>query len=142
MFLIFESRLLKHPLFELLKLLCVCVFLLLLGLIPYVDNYAHIGGLVFGFLIAGIIIPYGAYKEVWRLTKRNEADDRKWLIAKLVMVSVGLPTVVLLYVLFFLLLYVVQDTWEGFSYFTCIPFTSTLCIDQQVLIRDRTEFII
>lgn len=141
-FLIFESRLLLHPLRECLKLLAVCVFLFLLGLIPYIDNYAHIGGFVFGFFISGILIPYGPYKEAWKLTNQNEENEKKYWIVKLVLIFGGLTAVVLLFVLFFVLFYVVQTTWVGFSYLTCIPFTSTLCIDQQVVLRARNLFIV
>ena len=145
MFLIFESPLLVHPGIEALKLASVSLGLFLLGLIPYVDNYAHIGGFVFGFLISGILVPYGNYKEVQRLSNKEESKkniDRIFLTVKLVMIFGGLVAVLGLYVLFFVLLYVVQDTWVGFSYLTCIPFTSTLCVDQQVVLRDRDSFII
>ena len=136
-FLIFERRLLKKPWIEFLKLGGVVLFFFVLGLIPYVDQFAHIGGFVFGFLISGILVPYGRYKEAWRLAGEDESKDRKYLIAKWVMVGAGLPAVLLLYVLFFVLLYVVQTTWVGFSFLTCIPFTNSLCVDQQVVLRDR-----
>lgn len=141
-FLIFESPLLLQPHWELLKLIGVCAFLFLLGLIPYVDNYAHIGGFVFGFLISGVLVPYGSFKEVWKLTNQKKNDFKKYRIVKLTMILVGLPAILLLYALFLVLLYEVQSTWVGFSYLTCVPFTSSLCIDQQVLIRNRDEFII
>lgn len=140
-FLIFESPLLEKWWHELLKLFGVCLFLFLLGLLPFIDNYAHIGGFVFGFLISGIIIPYGDFKEAWKLTD-HKRYAKAFLKVKIGMVVGGLVAVVLLFTLFFILLYVVQDTWVGFSYLTCIPFTSTLCVDQQVLIRDRDDFIV
>ncbi len=139
-FLIFESRILVYPGIEFLKMIGICVFLFILGLIPYIDNYAHIGGFVFGFLISGIIIPYAQFEEMYRLTKK--INDNKYLIIKRVMIGCGIPAVIALYTLFFLLFYLVQTTWQGFSFLTCIPFTSTLCVDQQVLIRDRETFIV
>lgn len=141
-FLIFESPLLERPWIEFLKLLGVSGFLLLLGLIPYVDNYAHIGGFIFGFFISGILVPYGDFKEVWTLTNQKKEDFKAYRNIKLMMIFVGLPALFLLYALFFVLLYVVQSTVSVFSYFTCVPFTSTLCIDQQVLIRDRDGIFI
>lgn len=138
-FLIFESPLLVHPCLEALKLLGLSVCLFLLGLIPYVDNYAHIGGFVFGFFISGILVPYGNYKEVRKLTRKTEGRnvDAMFLTVKLVMIFGGVVAVLGLYALFLVLLYVVQTTWGGFSFLTCIPFTSTLCVDQRVVIRDR-----
>lgn len=141
-FLIFESPLLKRPWIESVKLLAISVALLLLGLIPYVDNYAHVGGFIFGFLISGVLVSYSDFKEVWKLAKKKKEDYKVYGIVKLLMVVLGLPAIVLLYALFFVLLYVVQSTVAGFSYLTCVPFTNTLCIDQQVLIRDRSTFIV
>ena len=143
-FLIFESPLLVKWWHEALKLLGVCLLLFLLGLLPFIDNYAHIGGFIFGFLISGILVPYGDFKEVWKLTdhKNGERYAKVFLNVKIAMVVGGLVGVVLLFTVFFILLYVVQDTWVGFSFLTCIPFTSTLCVDQQVLIRDRDVFIV
>ena len=143
-FLIFEIPLLEEPWKELLKLLGVCLGLFLLGFFPFIDNYAHIGGFLFGFLISGILVPYGDFKEVWILTDHKDGKKQfmVYKTVKLVMVIGGLVGLVLLYTLFFILFYVVQDTWVGFSFLTCIPFTSTLCIDQQVLIRDRSEPIV
>ncbi len=143
-FLIFESPLLVEPWKELLKLLGVCLLLFLLGFFPFIDNYAHIGGFFFGFLISGILVPYGNFKEVWKLTdhKNGERYTKVFWTVKLVMVLGGLVGLALLFTLFFILFYVVQNTWVGFSYLTCIPFTSTLCVDQQVFIRDRDAFIV
>ena len=158
-FLIFESPLLVKPWKEALKLLGLSGCLFLVGIIPYVDNYAHLGGFVFGFFISGVIVPYGNFKKVRNLTKRCDgknlgpgyvvldtmADgiyDTSFLALKLVMIFGGLFVIAGLFALFFALLYEVQTTWVGFSYLTCIPFTSTICIDQQVLIRNRDEFIV
>lgn len=141
-FLIFESPLLERPWIEFLKLVGVSVFFLLLGFIPYVDNYAHIGGFIFGFFISGILVPYGTFKEVWKLTKQKEEDFRVYRLVKLFMIFVGLPAVFLLYGLFFVLLYEVQSTAGFLSYLTCVPLTSTLCIDQQIVLRDRDSMFI
>ena len=141
-FLIFESRFLKKPGIEFLKLSGVAVGFFLIGLLPFIDNFAHIGGFVFGFLLSGIIVPYGDYKKVWDETPElnqgaNSSTFNAFYITKLVMLIVGIPAVMALFVLFFMLFYLVQDTWSGFSYLTCIPFTSTVCTDMSTVIRDR-----
>ena len=138
-FLMFESRLLLQPWKEYLKLVGVCMFLFLLGLIPYVDNFAHLGGFVYGFLISGVLVPHGPYKEVWRLTNQDVHKDKFFLVVKRVLIVVGLVGCALLFTLFFVLLYEVQTTWIGLSFLTCTPFTSTLCVDQQTFIRDRNQ---
>lgn len=142
MFLIFESPLLQRPWIEFLKLLGLSGGLILLGFIPYVDNWAHLGGFVFGFFISGVLVPYGDFKEVWLLTNQKQEDFKVYRTVKLLLIAFGIPALLLLYTLFILLLYVVQSTVGIFSFFTCIPFTDTLCIDQQVLIRDRDGIFI
>ena len=142
-FLIFESRLLVKPWLECLKLAGVVVFLFLLGLLPFIDNIAHIGGFVFGFFLSGIIVPYGPYRKIQKdIQKVPEDKMDTFLIIKRVMVIVGIPVVIGLLLLFFLLFYLLQDTWEGFGYLSCIPFTSTICNDVRPILRSRDEFFV
>lgn len=140
-FWIFESRLLYRPYIELLKLLAILFVLLAIGFLPYVDNFAHIGGFVFGFLLSGIIIPYGNYKRAWHMIEQ-EPDDNRYDIIKKVLLVVGIIGNLFLAALFLVLFYVVQDTWSGFSYITCIPFTGTLCIDMQAFLRNRNIVVV
>ena len=140
-FLIFESRLLKSPWMEFLKLLVVATVVFLLGLLPFIDNFAHIGGFVFGFLISGILIPYHSLKDLG-VKSPTEPKHDYFRIVKIVMVVAGIPAVLLLLVLFFVLFYVVQDTWDGFRFLNCIPFTSSICQDLSGNIRTRDSHII
>ena len=146
-FLIFESRLLVRPWIEFLKLGIIVLFLLILGLFPFIDNFAHIGGFVFGFLLSGILVPYHnlgnlGIKEKKKKGKLSSSKRDVFRIVKWVMVLAGIPAVLLLFVLFFVLFYVVQDTWDGFRYVNCIPFTSTICQDLGSNIRTRSRHII
>ena len=146
-FLIFESRFLVRPWVEFLKLVGVVIVLFLLGLLPFIDNLAHIGGFVFGLFISGVIIPYGPYRKLQEehtIEKETTGKDKKdvFLIIKIVLVLVGIPVVLGLFVLFFLLFYLVQDTWIGFGYLSCIPFTSTICNDVRPILRSREEFFV
>ena len=140
-FWIFEKHLLERPYVELLKLLAIAFFLLLLGFLPYVDNYAHIGGFVFGFLLSGIIIPYGSYKLAWHKIKKDP-DTNFYRNVKYFLLAFGIVGSLCLAALFFGLFYGLQDTWSGFSFITCIPFTSTLCIDMQSFLRNRDIVVI
>lgn len=143
-FLIFESRLLVSPWIEFLKLGIVVVFLILLGLFPFIDNFAHIGGFVFGFILSGILVPYHSLEnlDLGSRRKKKKGGRDYYRIVKWVMVIAGIPALVLLFVLFFILFYVVQDTWDGFRFVNCIPFTSTLCQDLGSNIRTRDQHII
>ena len=152
-FLIFESRLLVHPWVEFIKLGLVVMFLLILGLFPFIDNFAHIGGFVFGFILSGILVPYHSLDNLGVKPKKKKTGKwpklSKWTsehdvyrIVKWVMVIAGIPAVLLLFVLFFVLFYVVQDTWDGFRFVNCIPFTDTICQDLSGNIRTRDTHII
>lgn len=132
---------LYRPAIELLKLLAIAFVLLLIGFLPYIDNYAHIGGFVFGFLLSGIIIPYGNYKIAWHKIDRDP-DTNFYFIVKCVLLAVGIIGSLCLAGLFFGLFYGLQDTWRIFSYITCIPFTDTLCIDMQSFLRNRNVVVI
>lgn len=48
---------LQHPRKELCGLIASIIFNLCLGLIPFVDNFAHIGGFIAGALTAVIVLP-------------------------------------------------------------------------------------
>jgi hypothetical protein len=140
-FWMFERHLLYRPYIELLKLLAILVVLLLIGFLPYIDNYAHIGGFVFGFLLSGIIIPYGNYKIAWHKIERDP-DTNYYRNVKYFLLVFGIVGSLCLAGLFFGLFYGLQDTFFGFSYITCIPFTSTLCIDMQSFLRNRDIVVI
>ncbi|KAK4874474.1 hypothetical protein RN001_013834 [Aquatica leii] len=49
---------LKHPNQALCKLLSITLFLFVIGLMPWVDNYAHLFGFVFGFLLSYALLPF------------------------------------------------------------------------------------
>ena len=49
---------LKYPEMAILKMVGVTAVLFLAGLLPWVDNYAHLFGFVFGFLLAYGLLPF------------------------------------------------------------------------------------
>lgn len=50
-------RLIIEPWKELIKMLILIIFSLGIGLIPYIDNFAHIGGFITGLLTGLIFMP-------------------------------------------------------------------------------------
>ena len=145
-FLIFESPHLEQPWKEALKLvLAVLLPLLALGLLSFVDNFAHIGGLVFGFLLSGVFVPYWAEKKAWEKAIVLDDSQHKYdtlLKVKVAMIAVGIPLVVGLFLLFILLFYFYQETATFLAYLNCVPFTDTFCTDNLPETRDRDIFII
>ena len=137
---------------EFIKLIFVVFFLFLIGLLPFIDNFAHIGGFGFGLFLSFVIVPYKPISNVLEKIdkevgapegERFKEEGRDYFrIFKIVMVVVGIPVVVGLFILFFLLFYLVQDSWDGFTYVNCVPFTDTICLDLRGNIRSRDTLII
>jgi hypothetical protein len=108
----------KRPLVELIKLLIFDAVLLVLGTLPYIDNYANIGGFIFGILSAFIFVPY--------------ISVGKWdRVKKLCLILIALPLVCAMFLVGFVVFYNLRDpnfcTWC--SYINCIPYTETFCDD-------------
>jgi len=114
----------KKPIIELLKLVLFICLLFLAGLLPWIDNFAHIGGFLFGFLTSFVFLPHVNFSD----------EDR---IAKLVtQIVCGVLTLVLLVVLF-LIFYTVEGSCTNCSYFNCLPFTDSFCQDATMELRPR-----
>lgn len=109
-------KLLDHPFSELLKLLINIILLLALGLLPYIDNFANIGGFIFGILSSFILVPFISIGKWDRLTK-------------LCLISIALPVMVILFFIGFVIFYNVQDSdfCSWCNYLNCIPFTDDFC---------------
>jgi membrane associated rhomboid family serine protease len=114
---LFQSwQIVPMPWLELLKLGGVCVVMHLLGTLPFLDNWSHVGGFVFG-VVAGIaFLPYITFGK-W--------DKRR----KQFLVILSVPLLVMMFLLVFIAFYVVQNTdfcsWCG--YVNCVPYRNDLC---------------
>ena len=113
---LFQSwQIIARPFTALFKLCGIILLLLLIGLLPYVDNFAHMIGFLFGFLLAFIFLPYVSF---------GEFDRRR----KQIQIIVCFVLVITLYVVGFLVFYISQDAGcNGCEYLNCIPFTPDFC---------------
>ncbi|XP_031554181.1 inactive rhomboid protein 1-like isoform X2 [Actinia tenebrosa] len=108
-------QIIKRPLLALLKLCAVVLLLLLVGLLPYVDNFAHMAGFVFGFFLAFIFLPYITFGE-W--------DKRR----KRIQILIAFAIVIILYIVGFIIFLNTQTaTCVGCEYLNCLPFTVDFC---------------
>lgn len=125
-------RLINQPWLELVKLLINIIVLLgkieyghhmshlpctvALGLLPYIDNFANIGGFIFGILSSFILVPFISIGKWDRLTK-------------LCLISIALPTLIILFFICFVIFYNVQDSdfCSWCKYLNCIPITDDFC---------------
>lgn len=113
---------LKSPGVALGKLISIISILFLMGLLPWVDNYAHIVGFFTGFLLSYSLMPYVAFEH-------NSHSKTK----RAVLIAVCLIMFILIFVTLTVIFYNIPNTeCEWCKYLTCIPFTKGFCADQNI----------
>lgn len=111
---------LKHPRRALSKLIFVLIGLLILGILPWVDNYAHLFGFIFGFLAAYALLPFISF---------GQYDRRR----KIWLIWICMILIVVLFTLLLALFYNVPVyECEVCKLFNCIPFTRDFCASQNI----------
>ncbi|KAK9885142.1 hypothetical protein WA026_010653 [Henosepilachna vigintioctopunctata] len=111
---------LKHPKRALSKLLCITFVLFLVGLLPWVDNYAHLFGFVFGFLLSYALLPFISF---------GSYDRQK----KIILIWICLLSAGVLFIFLLLLFYVTPVyNCKICSYFNCLPLTRDFCASQNI----------
>ena len=104
------------------KLMAILFIFFFLGLMPWVDNYAHITGFITGFLLSYALMPYIAFD------RSIHSTTRRSIIIGLCLASVVIILTVLLLVFYYTPIY--NCSWC--KYLTCIPFTKDFCADQNI----------
>lgn len=111
---------LKHPNQALCKLLSITIFLFFVGLLPWVDNYAHLFGFIFGFLLSYAFLPFISF---------GPYDRQK----KIALIWVCLLSALTLFICLVLLFYIIPVyDCKICSYFNCLPITSEFCASQNI----------
>uniref|UniRef100_A0A8D3D3D3 Inactive rhomboid protein n=1 Tax=Scophthalmus maximus TaxID=52904 RepID=A0A8D3D3D3_SCOMX len=112
---LFQSwQILAQPWRAFTKLLCVVLFLFAFGLLPWIDNFAHICGFISGFFLSFAFLPYISFGRMDLYRKRCQI-----IVFLLVFVGLFSGLVVLFYV------YPIKCDWC--ELLTCIPFTDKFC---------------
>lgn len=62
-------QMLRNPSHALLKLVLIVLFLFVFGLLPWVDNFAHLFGFIFGFLLSFALLPFVSFGDYDRQKK-------------------------------------------------------------------------
>ncbi|KAM9716968.1 inactive rhomboid protein 1 isoform 2-T5 [Menidia menidia] len=112
---LFQSwQILERPWRAFAKLLAISIFFFSFGLLPWIDNFAHIFGFVSGFFLSFAFLPYISFGPSDMYRKRVQ-------ICVFLFIFVGLlaALVVLFYV------YPVKCDWC--EYLTCIPINDKFC---------------
>ncbi|XP_051969254.1 inactive rhomboid protein 1-like isoform X1 [Xyrauchen texanus] len=112
---LFQSwQILARPWRAFIKLSCVVLFLFAFGLLPWIDNFAHICGFVSGFFLSFAFLPYISFGRMDMYRKRLQI-----LLALTLFLGIFSSFVVLFYV------YPVKCEWC--ELLTCIPLTDKFC---------------
>ncbi|XP_064415158.1 inactive rhomboid protein 1 isoform X2 [Latimeria chalumnae] len=112
---LFQSwQILARPWRAFSKLLAVVLFLFAFGLLPWIDNFAHISGFISGFFLSFSFLPYISFGKFDLYRKRCQI-----IIFLLIFCGLFAGLVVLFYV------YPIKCEWC--EYLTCIPFTDKFC---------------
>ncbi|KAI6656391.1 Inactive rhomboid protein 1-like [Oopsacas minuta] len=110
---------LKNKCVEFLRLLGVLVTIFLvnfiLGTFPYVDNWANLGGFLFGIPSALVFLPYVTFG--------------KWdAVRKRIVLAVALPILIFMFLVLLIIFYVANtDFCSVCKYFSCIPYYLDVC---------------
>ncbi|XP_044289304.1 inactive rhomboid protein 1 isoform X2 [Varanus komodoensis] len=112
---LFQSwQILARPWRAFLKLLAVVLFLFAFGLLPWIDNFAHICGFVSGLFLSFAFLPYISFGQRDLYRKRCQI-----VLSQLVFAGLLSGLVVLFY------FYPFRCAWC--EYLTCLPFTDKFC---------------
>ncbi|NWR54356.1 RHDF2 protein, partial [Bucorvus abyssinicus] len=105
---------LEKPWKAFLNLSGIVLFLFVCGLLPWIDNIAHLFGFLSGLLLSFAFLPYITFGTVDKYRKRA-------------MIIVSLLVFVGLFASLVIWLYVYPVNWRWVEYLTCLPFTSKFC---------------
>uniref|UniRef100_A0A8C7MKN0 Inactive rhomboid protein n=1 Tax=Oncorhynchus kisutch TaxID=8019 RepID=A0A8C7MKN0_ONCKI len=110
----YSWQILAQPWRAFIKLLCVVLFLFAFGLLPWIDNFAHIFGFISGFFLSFAFLPYISFGRMDMYRKRLQI-----IVFLVVFLGLFAGLVVLFYV------YPIKCDWC--ELLTCIPFTDKFC---------------
>ncbi|KAJ8363567.1 hypothetical protein SKAU_G00123980 [Synaphobranchus kaupii] len=107
-------QMLEKPWKAFLKLVGIVLFLFMCGLLPWIDNIAHIFGFLSGLLLSFAFLPYVTFGTFDKYRKR-------FLILLSLLVYVGLLSSLVVW------FYIYPIHWHWLEHLTCLPFTSKFC---------------
>jgi len=110
------------------RLLVTVAFLFIAGLLPWIDNFAHIFGFIAGGLLSYTFLPFitvGSY------------DRRRKLL--LIGISLGVAAILLTTLVLLLYVWPIQDSSviQMLGYLNCIPITRDFCAEQNIHFNKR-----
>ena len=113
----------RHAIVQIVKLSGYMLIFFLIGLLPMVDNYAHVFGFLFGLLLAFAMMPFITF---------NVTDRRFKLVGVVVCLTLSVVIIAVLLVVFYV---APIRSCDVCKYFNCVPFTSTFCHSSEMTIH-------
>lgn len=107
-------QMLEKPWKAFLKLLAIVLFLFFCGLLPWIDNIAHIFGFLSGLLLSFAFLPYLTFGT-------SDMYRKRVLIALSFLVFLGLFSSLIVW------FYIYPINLHWLEHLTCLPFTSKFC---------------
>uniref|UniRef100_A0A665XAF5 Inactive rhomboid protein n=1 Tax=Echeneis naucrates TaxID=173247 RepID=A0A665XAF5_ECHNA len=107
-------QILEKPWKAFFKLLGIVLFLFLCGLLPWIDNIAHIFGFLSGLLLSFAFLPYITFGTFDMYRKRI-------LIVVSLLAYIGLFSSLIVW------FYIYPINWHWLEHLTCLPFTNKFC---------------
>ncbi|KAK4293054.1 hypothetical protein Pmani_034216 [Petrolisthes manimaculis] len=122
-------QMILNPWRVLAKLVGWTLAFFLVGLLPWVDNYAHIFGFIFGFLLSYALLPFVSFGPYDR--------RRKVLLIWVCLVAVAVMLTALI------ILFYVTPIYECkiCEYLNCIPLTRDFCAEQNINFNQKLDII-
>lgn len=123
-------ELIDDPMDSLLKLIQVAAVLFILGLLPWIDNYAHIFGFVVGLMLSLALTP--------QINPSNDISSRR---NKMIQSRICIILVVLVFVMLPLPLYIFplyKCSWC--QYLDCLPIVPNWCENQDIEVAKLDKF--
>ena len=115
-----------NPVTAVIKMSVVLAILFVIGLLPSIDNWAHLFGFLFGLSISTSLRPLKTFKGE-RLSTAN----------RVLIVVINVVVAICVFVILILLFYVEPVTeCKWCSYFTCVPVTSTFCDGMYINLKE------
>ncbi|XP_042216308.1 inactive rhomboid protein 1-like isoform X4 [Homarus americanus] len=122
-------QMMRNPWRVLAKLVVMTLTFFLVGLLPWVDNYAHIFGFIFGFLLSYALLPFVSF---------GPYDKRR----KVLLIWVCLVAVVVMLTALIILFYVTPIyECKICEYLNCIPLTRDFCAEQNINFNKKLDII-
>ncbi|XP_063332616.1 inactive rhomboid protein 2-like [Pelmatolapia mariae] len=107
-------QMLEKPWNAFSKLSCIVLFLFLCGLLPWIDNIAHIFGFLSGLLLSFAFLPYVTFGTFDKYRKR-------------ILIAVSLLAYVGLFASLIVWFYIRRINLHWLEHLTCLPFTNKFC---------------